>query len=368
MTKPEALVRPLLNWYRVHARDLPWRKTKNPYAIWIAEVMLQQTQVKTVMPYWQRWMRELPSIKSLARARMDRILKLWEGLGYYHRARNLHQAARVVVRRHGGVFPERFEEVLALPGVGRYTAGAICSIAFNQPAPILDGNVMRVLARVYGIRQDPRESETNAKLWRWSEELVRAAARLGDQKEPRCSFFNQAMMELGATLCTPRQPDCAYCPVRPHCVAHRDQLTDRLPNLKPRPAVQERRFTAFVIVRDGKLLVRRRPRGTVNAGLWEFPNLETKAKRRRMAEEAARLLGFRPRELKAWCSIRHTIMNQRIVLEVFGVEAQRGDPIKIEAGQWRTLGQLERMAFPSAHRKVVDHARILFRTEQNSRM
>src|SRR5579875_1304977 len=154
------LVAALLDWFAAHARDLPWRHTRDPYAIWVSEIMLQQTQVRTVLPYWERWMRELPTIESAARAGSNQIHKLWEGLGYYARARNLQRAARVILEKHGGRFPKNFKDVLALPGIGRYTAGAICSIAFNQPTPVLDGNVIRVLTRIFGVAENPRRPET----------------------------------------------------------------------------------------------------------------------------------------------------------------------------------------------------------------
>src|SRR6266404_472584 len=162
-SKLKTLVPRLLDWFAHHARDLPWRRTRDPYAIWISEIMLQQTQVKTVLPYWEHWMRELPTIASLAKAKPEKLLKLWEGLGYYRRVRNLHDAARLIVKQQAGQFPQHFEEVLALPGVGRYTAGATCSIAFNQPTPILDGNVIRVLTRAFGIAGNPKEKKTNAR-------------------------------------------------------------------------------------------------------------------------------------------------------------------------------------------------------------
>jgi A/G-specific adenine glycosylase len=171
-SKLRRLVPLLLRWFERKARDLPWRRTRHPYAIWISEVMLQQTQVKTVLPYWQRWMRKLPTIEALAKARPEKIHKLWEGLGYYSRVRNLHQAAKRILEQHGGRFPGRFDDVLALPGIGRYTAGAICSIAFNQPSPILDGNVIRVLTRIFGIATNPREKQTNALLWNLAGSLV----------------------------------------------------------------------------------------------------------------------------------------------------------------------------------------------------
>ena len=172
-SKLQKLVPLLLNWFSKNERDLPWRKTRDPYAIWVSEIMLQQTQVKTVMPYWERWMHKLPTIKSVAAANPDKIHKLWEGLGYYTRARNLQKAAQMILRERAGKFPENFDDVLSLPGIGRYTAGAICSIAFNQPKPILDGNVIRVLTRIFGIAENPREKVTNQLLWQIAEELVK---------------------------------------------------------------------------------------------------------------------------------------------------------------------------------------------------
>lgn len=170
--KTSRLVIALLDWFAQSARDLPWRRTRDPYAIWVSEIMLQQTQVKTVIPFWERWMRELPTIQAAANAPSEKIHKLWEGLGYYTRVRNLQKAAQFVMENHGGKFPENFEDVLALPGIGRYTAGAVCSIAFNQATPILDGNVIRVLTRVFGIAENPKAKETNARLWQLAEELV----------------------------------------------------------------------------------------------------------------------------------------------------------------------------------------------------
>src|SRR5437667_3014040 len=190
------MVLKLLEWFPKNARDLPWRRTRDPYAVWISEIMLQQTRVNTVIPYWQRWMRRLPDVRALACARPDAVLKLWEGLGYYLRARNLQKAARTIVDQHQGRFPEKLDEWVALPGIGRYTAGAICSIAFDQATPILDGNVIRVLTRLFGIAENPRQQETNAKLWRLAQNLVRAAARRRRAGDHDCAHFNQSMMEL----------------------------------------------------------------------------------------------------------------------------------------------------------------------------
>ena len=182
--KISALVEILLEWFAANTRDLPWRRTRDPYAVWVSEIMLQQTQVKTVIPYWERWMQALPTVAAAAQAPSDQIHKLWEGLGYYTRVRNLQKAAQVIVTQHGGRFPEDYEAVLELPGIGRYTAGAICSIAFNQPAPILDGNVIRVLTRVFGIAENPKEKATNARLWELAAALVSQAVTRGSAPAP----------------------------------------------------------------------------------------------------------------------------------------------------------------------------------------
>jgi A/G-specific adenine glycosylase len=351
--KPGALVRMLLDWFRQNARDLPWRRTRDPYAIWISEIMLQQTQVKTVIPYWQRWMRHLPDVRALARARPDAVLKLWEGLGYYLRARNLQKAALTIVDRHGGRFPEKFDEWVALPGIGRYTAGAICSIAFDQATPILDGNAIRVLTRLFGIAENPRQRETNVRLWKLAQDLVRAAARRRRPGQRNCSHLNQSLMELGAVICTPRQPKCPLCPVRKHCVAGREKRTDEIPNPGPQPATTERRFAAFVVEKTGCFLVRRRPASVVNAHLWEFPNAELAGSRTEGRQLAEKLFRSRPFALKPLHRVRHTITRYRITMDVFRVEFGSGTPRANENGRWCSLPVLRKLPFPSAHRKIL---------------
>lgn len=320
--------------------------------------MLQQTQVKTVEPYWERWIKQLPTIKSLAGARPARLHKLWEGLGYYTRVRNMQKAAREIMERHGGVFPDRYEDVLALPGIGRYTAGAICSIAFNQPTPLLDGNVLRVLTRVFGITTDPREKATNEMLWGISEDLVRAADRVGGTGGSpalpgtlRCSALNQSLMELGALVCTPRQPRCGECPVAKICVARRKHRVDTIPNLRRAGPATARRFIAFVVRRSGRFLVRQRPAGVVNAHLWEFPNVEQNngASLTRAARET---LGFAPGKLSPLCTIKHSITRYRITLEVFAIAVPARKGIHAE-GSWLPGSTLRKLAFPSAHRRIL---------------
>jgi A/G-specific adenine glycosylase len=422
----------LLDWFAANARDLPWRRTRDPYAIWVSEIMLQQTQVKTVIPYWELWMRKLPTIESLAHANADKIHKLWEGLGYYTRVRNMQKAAQQIIASQSAVaadvsplrlkagksqsrltsaatvqgrkprkipttrspcngeragargFPTNFDTVLALPGIGRYTAGAICSIAFNQPTPILDGNVIRVLTRIHGIATDPREKQTNAKLWQLAEELVTHAKMLrtigntswtaAGSEAPRrfgrltrppkglsplrsatalqnsCSHLNQSLMELGALVCTPRSPNCAACPVQKLCVAQKENLQDQLPNLGKREAATERRFLAFVIERRGKFLVRQRPAGVVNAHLWEFPNVETNGEAN-LARAFENVFKAKPASLEKLCTVKHSITRYRITLEAW--RAMKGRLSAATAGRWLALKQLRQLAFTSAHKKIL---------------
>jgi A/G-specific adenine glycosylase len=339
------LARKWMRWFDQHARDLPWRRTRDPYAVWISEIMLQQTQVKTVIPYFERWMRALPTLAEFARARPERVLKLWEGLGYYRRARLAQAAARLIVDKHAGRFPDKFDEVLALPGVGRYTAGAICSIAFHQPAPILDGNVSRVLSRLLGIAGDPRSKSVKTKLWRAAAALVMAG---GDPAR-----LNQGMMELGALICLPRQPQCPACPLRRDCFAWRRKRVEEFPTPARRAAVTQRRFIALVVSDGGRLLVRRRPAGVVNAGLWEFPNVEVgvKAKNLRPLVAPFAIVARAP-----FFRVRHSITRYRILLEAYRAELPAGPASTGVGAAWKTPAQLKKLPFTSAHRKVLREA------------
>src|ERR1700722_14668066 len=310
--KIRQLVPLLLDWFAANARDLPWRRTRDPYAIWVSEIMLQQTQVKTVIPFWERWLRELPTIASAAKAPSAKIHKLWEGLGYYTRVRNLQKAAQVIMEKHGGKFPKKFYDVLALPGIGRYTAGAIRSIAFNQPTPILDGNVIRVLIRIFGIAENPKEKQANARLWQLAEVLVKNSSLVTRHSSLSCSHLNQSLMELGALICTPRNPQCLICPVKKLCVAFKENRTEELPNLGKREAATARIFFAFVIERDGKFLVQQRPVGIVNAHLWEFPNFEIKGEKRDVKEIFASTFNFKATKFQPLCTVKHTITRYRI--------------------------------------------------------
>ena len=356
--RADSVVGALLPWFAAHARDLPWRRTLDPYAIWISEIMLQQTQVKTVIPYWERWLKRLPSVAALAAAPEADVLKLWEGLGYYTRARNLRRAAQSIVENHGGQFPRDFADVLALPGIGRYTAGAIASIAYNEAAPILDGNVIRVLTRLGALRGDPKGKVLNARLWELAEELVATAAKQTTIAPPvphsagPCSDLNQALMELGATVCTPRSPTCLVCPLAALCVAGRQGQAEAFPESKARAEVTAQRYVVAVLERQGRFLVRQRPAGTVNGGLWEFPNRELAATE--VAREAAAdWLNLPVGSLVALKGVKHSITRYRISLEVFRAEAGP-KPVPVETGAtWQTPGELDQLAFTSAHRRIL---------------
>jgi A/G-specific adenine glycosylase len=407
--KHDKIVNLMVEWFQRKARDLPWRRTRDPYSIWVSEIMLQQTQVKTVIPFWNRWMIALPTIRSLARAKPEKIHKLWEGLGYYTRVRNMQKAAQVILDEHGGRFPANFDQVLELPGIGRYTAGAICSIAYNQPCAILDGNVIRVLCRVFAIDGNPRDKVINTKLWELAESLVKhaeqnsnvgaragrlsgkianrksqiknpqspmkhagrysnlgalpslASQKIANRKSqiknplPLCSHFNQSLMELGALVCTPREPRCGECPLVNLCIARKQGRVEQLPFVAPRPPVTRRRFVAFVAQREAEVLVQQRPAGVVNAHLWEFPNIEVPTENGDPQEAARQVFGICQPGLAPLCTIHHSITRYRIRLDVF--ELGPGDPVARESnnGRWVKKDDLDRLAFASAHKKILTH-------------
>ena len=303
--------------------------------------MLQQTQVKTVIPYWGRWMREFPDVESLAGAEEERVLKLWEGLGYYRRARNLHAAARIICERHDGTFPRDFEEILALPGIGRYTAGAIASIAYGERRPILDGNVARVLARQFAMAGDPKSGTNQERLWEWSGRLVEAASC--------ASSLNQGLMELGARICTPREPLCGRCPVRRSCEAFRLGRVEEFPQAPERKKPRQRKFVAYVFRSGERFLVRKRGAEVVNGNLWEFPNFEVGR-----GQAGTERIRFPAIALQSFATIRHTITNNRITLsaKLGEVNGEAAALAKELAAEWRTVAELEKLPFSSAHAKL----------------
>ena len=262
----EKALKELLNWYFVKARDLPWRKTKDPYCIWLSEIMLQQTRVEAVKEYYARFLSRLPDIKSLANAPEELVLKLWEGLGYYSRARNLRKAAQMILTEYGGKFPSEFEKIRKLPGIGEYTAGAILSIAFGLPYPAVDGNVLRVLSRVLNSYDDITEQKTKSKMT----ELLRRV-----YPKEHCSEVTQSLMELGAMICIPNgQPKCEECPLKMLCRAYQNNTVDELPVKKGKAKRKIQKKTVFLMRCGDEYAILKREQKGLLAGMWEFPNQE----------------------------------------------------------------------------------------------
>lgn len=344
----ESLRQALLSWYHQFGRDLPWRRSRDPYAIWVSEIMLQQTQVKTVIPYYDRWLAQFPTLQELAIADQQQVLKAWEGLGYYARARNLHRAAQEIVAQHNGIFPKDLDTVLSLPGIGRTTAGGILSAAFNQPQPILDGNVKRVLTRLMALPVPPPRAI--ATLWQWSETLL-------DPEQPR--DFNQALMDLGATLCTRHNPDCARCPWKEHCQAYNLGMQTELPMSETRTPIPHKLIGVAVIWNDqGQILIDRRRQEGLLGGLWEFPGGkvepgETVAEC--IVREIQEELGIEVAVGDRLITVDHTYTHFRVTLEVHHCRHLQGQPQPIECDEvrWVTLAEIEQYPFPKANVQII---------------
>ncbi len=310
--------RALLRWYDARQRDLPWRRTRDPYAIWISETMLQQTRVETVIPYYERFLERFPDVESLASADRDDVYALWAGLGYYSRARNLQAAARRIVDEHGGLLPDDVDGLRSLPGIGRYTAGAVASIAFDRPAPVVDGNVIRVLTRWRGIRDDVRRREVVERLWDEAGSLARGA-RPGD--------LNQALMELGATVCTPRSPRCDDCPWLRTCDAAAAGDAESLPVKPKKPKPVKVEAVAAWIERHGRVLVVRRPQDGLLGGLWELPGGPLEAREAReegLHRQLRESVGLRVKQSEYRGHIEHLFTHRRLALHVFRCDAVEG--------------------------------------------
>lgn len=306
------LQRSLLRWYARHRRDLPWRHVSDPYAVWISEIMLQQTTVATVQPRFEAFVALFPNVEALAQASQEQVLAAWSGLGYYARARNLHRAAQAVVEDHGGRLPDTPGALRRLPGIGRYTAGAVASIAFGCRAAVVDANVARVLSRLFALRGDPRSGATQTRLWQLAEDLVPA-------RDP--GAWNQALMELGAKICHPQSPRCDACPVRSHCQARQRGLTAELPELPARKPTTRRQDVSAVVLRphDGRLCLVTRPIPGVWGGMLEFCRVERQpgeAIPRAACRAACETAGLAVETLAAAdpVEVRHTVMSTRIKL------------------------------------------------------
>ena len=345
---PAHVAAPLRRWYRKQRRDLPWRATGDPYHVWISEIMLQQTQVKTVIPYYQRFVKRFPDPASLAEAEEDEVLGYWAGLGYYSRGRNLHRAAQLMVREHAGALPSTLDDMRSLPGVGAYTAAAIGSIAFGHALPVIDGNVERVLCRYVGLEGDPRSGETAKQL------MAAAHAALGSD-DP--GTHNQAMMELGALVCRPRSPSCSVCPLASHCRAHALGDPESLPRPRARRAVELQHWLATVVeVPEGVLLHRMPADGELLAGHWgvpleRIPGVDTRdpVGLRRVARCAAHSsFGVRLRGGRVKAAVRHQITYRRLLIRPVALSAEA-----LPAGDFRVCRRDRGASLPALFRKVL---------------
>jgi len=348
----EQLRHALLDWYGRQGRDLPWRRSRDPYAIWVSEIMLQQTQVKTVIPYYDRWLHCFPTLQDLAQADQQQVLKAWQGLGYYARARNLHRAARLILQAYNGEFPQSLEAVLQLPGIGKTTAGGILSAAFNHPLPILDGNVKRVLARLVALPVPPKRAI--AQLWQLSETLL-------DRHNPR--NFNQALMDLGATVCTPSHPNCPRCPWNPHCQAYNQGVQSELPMAETRASLPHKSIGVAVIWNnDGQILIDQRRQNGLLGGLWEFPGGKiepgetvVECIRREIREE----LGIEIEVGDRLITVDHAYTHFRVTLNVHHCQWVSGEPQPLECDQvrWVTLAEMDEYPFPKANMEIIEALR-----------
>ncbi len=324
--RDEAARAALEAWFARVARDLPWRRTRDPYAILLSEVMLQQTRVETVVPYFERFLARFPDVRALADAPVDDVLSLWSGLGYYRRARGLHLAAREIVARYGGRVPAEASDLRSLPGVGAYTAGAVSSIAFGRREPLVDGNVARVLSRLDGLEEDPKSAAGARRLWE-------TAARLVPDREP--GKWNEALMELGATICAPRDPRCGDCPLRAVCRAHRDGREAELPVVRAKKASPRVRVVAAVVLHEGEVLFARRAEGGLFGGLWEPPMVEAPGLSAARAALAVAGLPIEGVRLRSAGRVRHVLSHRDLdVLVVHGVARDRPVVPSVLAGAY----------------------------------
>ncbi len=340
----------LLDWYDWNARELPWRSCPSPYRTWVSEVMLQQTQVETVIPYFEKWMLAFPNISTLANANEQDVLSLWEGLGYYSRARNLHRAAKIVMDDYDGKLPQTLKELQRLPGIGPYTAAAIASIAFGADTAAVDGNVRRVLARVFDVRQPARSPQGGKKLWSLAQDHLPAG--MGGK-------YNQALMDLGATICKPKTPDCEACPIKEYCLAYELGLQEERPVKLPRKKVPHLTVTAAVILKNGRVLLAKRPRHGLLGGLWEFPGGT-------LEDQDGDLKTCLRREIQEECGVdirvgerlgifKHAYTHFKITLSAFLSElpgVQEPQPIASDELAWVALEKLSHYPMGKVDRQI----------------
>jgi A/G-specific adenine glycosylase len=340
----------LLAWYAKNARRLPWREKVNPYAVWVSEIMLQQTRVETVIPYFQRWMNRFPTVKSLAQAEIDEVLRIWEGLGYYQRAHNLLRAAKLILEGHGGDLPQSSVELGKLPGIGPYTAAAISSIAFGEAVLALDGNLRRVISRLVNYDQVASMPEAEKLFRGWSNDHISSSS---------ASEFNQALMDLGALICTPRSPKCGGCPISSHCEAYALGLQDERPVRMKGPQIPHYVVSAGVLIKNGKVLIGRRPPGKLLGGLWEFPGGKCHDGERikdclvREWKEELNMVVVPGEEIGV---IDHAYTHFKVTVHAIACEAQNDEMmVNVHSEvRWIKLDQLEDYPMGKVDRRIAD--------------
>lgn len=350
MSDYAALHSALIAWFKEHQADLPWRRVRDPYSVWLSEIMLQQTQVAAVIGYFERFVAKFPTVQALAGASLDEVLKAWEGLGYYSRARNLHKTSKIVADEMGGDFPNTVDELIKLPGIGRYTAGAIASLAFGVDAPVLDGNVIRVFSRIFNISEDVTHAETIKKLWGLAEDVL---------PEGQAALWNEGLMELGRVICTPRSPECGRCPVNEFCEACKLGVQEQRPVKTPKTKTPHYDVTAGVIRReDGLMLIAQRPVDKMLGGLWEFPGGKRQegeslpeCLRREIDEELGIEIAVGPQI----ATVRHAYTHFSITLYAFECRYIGGEAQAIGCADfaWVSEDQLDAYAFPVTDRKII---------------
>ena len=351
----------LLEWYLENRRDLPWRRSRDPFAIWVSESMLQQTRVETVIPYYERFLSRFPDVETLADSDIEDVYGLWAGLGYYSRARNLHAAAKMVVEEYGGTLPDRVEDLRRLKGVGRYTAGALASIAFDREEPLVDGNVIRVLTRWLGWREDVSQKAVVEGLWELAGRLVRG---------PQPGDLNQALMELGATVCIPRSPKCPECPIRRSCEAQKAGDPESIPAKPRKQRVLAMRGVAVWIERKGRVLVVRREEGGLLGGMWELPGGTIEAREpsesglRRCLQET---LSIEVGPLEEKGQVEHLFSHRKLKLDVYQAQDARGRIQRsgLAEHRWVAPSSLEQLPHGGPTRKAL--ALLGYATSQSPR-
>jgi A/G-specific adenine glycosylase len=337
----------LLKWYQVHKRDLPWRKNTDPYRVWVSEIMLQQTRVDTVIPYYERFMKQFPTLQDLAQAPEEQVLKAWEGLGYYSRARNLHTAVKEVAEKYNGKVPDEPKEISKLKGIGPYTAGAILSIAYKRKLPAVDGNVMRVFSRLFALKDDIAKVTTRKKMEAIADKII---------PEDSPGDFNQALMELGATICTPVGPQCLFCPVQTVCNAYKQGIQEELPYKKrAKPPLQMPVLFLWVTCGTQFLIEKRAEQGLLQ-GMWALPTLENVAEDQvdPYLQQICKEWGFIIRDMKRIGNLEHIFSHRHWKITLITIDLQEKPETLLSNWKWIHQDQIKEFAFPTAYRKAID--------------